>query len=91
MSDLTVRAAVNAHVAVHGAAGALTRAANAAAARLQREQTGQDIVEYGGILLVIALIIGAIITTGLPGHVASLVKSAVDNVFGAKSQTVTAK
>lgn len=91
MSDLMLQTAVKTRVTAQQAAGALAQLAHAAAARLQREQTGQDLVEYGGILLVIALIIGAVITTGLPSHIADLVKSAVDNVFGGRSQTVTAK
>ena len=90
MSDLILRTAVKSRVTAHGAASALARLANAAAVRLQREQTGQDMVEYGGIMLVIAVIIGAMVTTGLPGHIVSLVKSAVDNVFNGHNPSVTA-
>jgi len=91
MSDLILRSTVNARVTAYSAAGALVRLANKAAARFRREQTGQDLVEYGGVLLVVALIIGAIIATSLPQHIANLIKSAVDNVFSGQSKTVTAK
>ncbi len=91
MSDLILRTAVNAQVTVHGAAGALARRANKAAARFRREQTGQDLVEYGGVLLVVALIVGAIIATNLPQHIANLISSAVDNVFSGQNKSVTAK
>ena len=91
MSDLILRTTVTARVTAHGAAGALARLANKAASRFRREQTGQDLVEYGGVLLVVALIIGAIIATDLPTHIANLIKSAVDNVFNGQKQSVTAK
>ncbi len=91
MSDLMLRTAVNTRITAYTAADALARQASAAVERLRREQTGQDLVEYGGVLLVVALIIGALITTGIPGHIASLVKSAVDNVFSGQKSSVTAK
>ena len=91
MSDLILRTTVNARVTAYGAVGALARLASKAAARFRREQTGQDLVEYGGVLLVIALIIGAIIATDLPTHIANLIKSAVDNVFSGQSKSVSAK
>lgn len=91
MSDLILRTTVTARVTASGAVGALARLANKAAVRFRREQTGQDLVEYGGVLLVVALIIGAIIATDLPTHIANLIKSAVDNVFSGQSQSVSAK
>lgn len=91
MSDLILRIAVNTRVTAYGAASALASGARKAAVRLRREQTGQDLVEYGGVLLVVALIIGAIITTGLPAHIENLIKSAVDNVFSGQNKAVTAK
>lgn len=91
MSDLILRTAVKTRITAYSAASALACGATKAAARFRREQTGQDLVEYGGVLLVVALIIGAIIATSLPSHIANLIKSAVDNVFSGQSKTVTAK
>ena len=91
MSELMLRTAVATRVTVFSMAHALAGAANQATERFRREQTGQDMVEYGGIMLVIALIIGAIITLQVPQHIANLVSSAADNVFGTRSPTVTAK
>lgn len=91
MSDLILRTAVKTRVSAHDMAGALVRRVGAAAGRFRREQTGQDLVEYGGVLLVVALIIGAIIATDLPTHIANLIKSAVDNVFSGQSKSVSAK
>lgn len=91
MSDLILRTAVNTRITAYSAAGALACRANQVAARFRREQTGQDLIEYGGVLLVVALIIGAIIQTSLPTHIANLIKSAVDNVFSGQNKSVTAK
>lgn len=91
MSDLILRSAVKTRLTAYGAASGLVRRAQKAAARFRREQTGQDLVEYGGVLLVVALIIGAIIATDLPTHIANLIKSAVDNVFSGQSKSVSAK
>jgi Flp pilus assembly pilin Flp len=91
MSDLILRTAVKTRVTTYDVAEALARRTSETAERFRREQTGQDLVEYGGVLLVVALIIGAIIATSLPDHIANLIKSAVDNVFSGQSKTVTAK
>ena len=91
MSELILRTAVVTRVTAYSMAHALAGAAHQATERFRREQTGQDMVEYGGIMLVIAVIIGAFVTSPLPGHIESLVSSAVDNVFGSRSTTVTAK
>jgi len=90
MSELILRTAVVTRVTAYSMAHALAGAAHQATERFRREQTGQDMVEYGGIMLVIAVIIGAMVTTGLAGHIVSLVKSAVDNVFNGHNPSVTA-
>jgi Flp pilus assembly pilin Flp len=41
-----------------------------------KEQRGQTAAEYMGILLIVSLIIGALVTAGVPG----LIKDAVDNL-----------
>ena len=90
MSDLMLRTAVITRVTVFSMAHALAGAAHQAGERFRREQTGQDMVEYGGVLLLIALVVGALIQSTLPNHVAGLIKAAADNVFSGQGKSVTA-
>lgn len=53
-----------------------------AAERLRHEQRGQDLIEYGGILILVAAIIAALLATGIVGDVATFVKTAVNNIVG---------
>jgi Flp pilus assembly pilin Flp len=91
MSELMLRTAVFTRVTVYSMAHALAGAAHQAGERFRREQTGQDMVEYGGVLLLVALIVGALIASQIPTHVANLLTSAADNVFSGQSSSVTAK
>jgi Flp pilus assembly pilin Flp len=53
--------------------------------RLSREQTGQDLVEYGGILILVAAIITALFATGIVSDVSTFVKSAVSSIIGSSA------
>ena len=55
------------------------------AERLHREQRGQDLIEYGGILILVAAIITALLATGIVGDVANFVKSAVNGIIGSSA------
>jgi hypothetical protein len=48
--------------------------------RVRRGQRGQDVVEYAGVLLVVALIIGAVTSIGLPTAIAGDIKCAVQRI-----------
>jgi Flp pilus assembly pilin Flp len=91
MSDLMLRTAVITRVTVFSMAQALAGVAHQAGERFRREQTGQDMVEYGGVLLLVALIVGAMIASQVPTHVANLLSAAANNVFSGQSSSVTAK
>ncbi len=56
--------------------------ARRAAERLRREERGQDLIEYGGILILVAAIITALFAIGIPAHISSFVSSAVNNIVG---------
>jgi Flp pilus assembly pilin Flp len=45
-----------------------------------REQRGQTAAEYMGILLVVAVIIGAIATSGIGGTISGLIGDMIDSV-----------
>jgi len=57
-----------------------------AAARL-RDPSGQDLVEYGGILILVAAIVTALLATGIVGDVKTFVSSAVDNIIGTTAKS----
>ena len=45
-----------------------------------REQRGQTAAEYMGILLVVAVIIGAVATSGVGGKISDLIGSMIDSI-----------
>lgn len=77
-TELTLRAAAKAQVTLWGAGERV-------AARLRREQTGQDVIEYAGMIVLVAAIIVAVIQIGLPGKVSNAVSKAVNSIFGGGS------
>ena len=64
------------------AAAKFAAGARRAADRLASEQRGQDLIEYGGILILIAAIIAALFAIGIPGDIKTFVSSAVNNIIG---------
>ena len=64
MSNLMLRTATRSRVGLQTAAQRLAESAHRAAERFQREQTGQDMVEYAGVLLVVSVIIALIAASG---------------------------
>ena len=61
-------------IQMHGAGVALRRRA--------AEQRGQTAAEYMGILLVVAVIIGALIAANVDGRIADAANSMVDKIAG---------
>jgi Flp pilus assembly pilin Flp len=45
-----------------------------------REQRGQTAAEYMGILLIVAVIIGAIFSSGLGGKISNLIGTMIDHI-----------
>ena len=52
----------------------------AAVAQRAREQRGQTAAEYMGILLIVAVIIGAIATSGVGGKISGLIGGMIDSI-----------
>ena len=46
-----------------------------------RREDGQDLVEYGGLLILVAAIIAALFAAGIVGDFTKYVKPAVDSIF----------
>ena len=49
-----------------------------------RSEDGQDLVEYGGLLILVAAIIGALLAAGIVDDFSSYVKPAVSKIFTGK-------
>jgi Flp pilus assembly pilin Flp len=85
MSDLTLhtitRLSVSQRVARHAVATSVRRTAGRIADRFRREQTGQDVLEYSGMVVFVALIIGLMFTLNIPQTVATAVAHAANAMF----------
>lgn len=84
MSQLVLHIASSARVARRSAAGTLAACARRTYERLTREQTGQDMVEYAGVLLVVALIIAAVVATHLDTTIGNAVSGFVTDITSGK-------
>ncbi|MGH2886856.1 MAG: hypothetical protein ACRDPA_29890 [Solirubrobacteraceae bacterium] len=80
MSEFILRKTLGAHLALSSAADMLANYAHQAGERFRREQTGQDLLEYGGVLAIVALLIGALYATSFWTEVASTIHTAIDNI-----------
>jgi len=85
MSNLMLRTASRSTVELHAAVQRLADYMHRAAARVQREQTGQDMVEYAGVLLVVSVIISLIAVTDVWQPLVNGIKGLVGDVIGGKS------
>jgi Flp pilus assembly pilin Flp len=85
MSNLMLRTASRSTVELHAAAQRLADYMHRAAERLQREQTGQDMVEYAGVLLVVSVIISLIAVTGVWSPLVNAIKGLVGDVTTGKT------
>lgn len=52
------------------------------ATRLEAEEDGQTAAEYVGIIVIVAIIIGAIATTDIGGQIASGISSQIERILG---------
>jgi Flp pilus assembly pilin Flp len=85
MSNLMVRTASRSQVELHAAAARLADYLHKAVARVQREQTGQDMVEYAGVLLVVSVIIAAVAATGVWSPLATGITNLIKEVLSGTS------
>lgn len=81
MRDPILRATARTHVAVIAARQEFPERL-ARLVRAMRDQSGQDIVEYGGILVLVAAILTVLITqTDIPSTIAHDISSEVNSIF----------
>jgi len=76
MTNLIIRT----HISLHNFSRAVAAGLAGAVERIGRED-GQDLVEYGGLLILIAAIIGALFAAGILSDFNSVVKPDVSKIF----------
>jgi Flp pilus assembly pilin Flp len=81
MSDVILRTAVRVKVEAHSLPQTLARATRRAGERLRREQTGAEVLEYGGILVLVGLIIVVLFQFNIPNTVSTKVGTAISQIF----------
>ncbi len=81
MRDPILRATARTHVALTAARREFTERLARLGCAL-RVEDGQDIVEYGGILVLVAAILTVLITqTNIPSTIASDISKEINNIF----------
>jgi Flp pilus assembly pilin Flp len=80
-----LRTASRSQIELHAAAQRLADYMHRAGTRLQRDQTGQDMVEYAGVLLVVSVIISLIAVTGVWNPLVNAIKGLIGDVTTGKS------
>jgi hypothetical protein len=90
MSNLTLRAVVYAKLTCRAWTRSAARGAGRAADRLRREQTGQDVLEYVGMIVLVAAVIALLFSLDLPTKAADAIASAINSVFSQGHSTYTA-
>jgi hypothetical protein len=88
MSDVVLRTVTRSQVAVSFARHRLGVLARRVTGRLG-EQRGQDLIEYAGVLAIIALIIGAIFATGFWNTVRDAVTNTINSILSGHGSTTT--
>lgn len=81
MSDLTLHTVVRSQVALRSARQALAAGARRTVQRLTREQTGQDVLEYTGLIVFVAAAIALMFSLDIPQKVVEAMASAINSVF----------
>lgn len=94
MSELSLRTVTRAQVALRHARHSLRNHAvvgvRRAADRLRREQTGQDVLEYAGMIVLVAVVIALLFSLHVPTTVAHAIANAVNAIVSGKSSTYSA-
>jgi Flp pilus assembly pilin Flp len=79
MSNFIIRT----HIELQNLSRAMTAAMVGAVERFRRED-GQDLVEYGGLLILVAAIIAALLSAGIVDDFGKYVSPAVSKIFTGK-------
>lgn len=81
MSDFTINTVARLQVAKQTARDTMVTGVRRATERFRREQTGQDVLEYSGLIVFVAIVIGLLFTIQVPQNVGTAVANAFNAVF----------
>jgi Flp pilus assembly pilin Flp len=81
MSDLILRTAVRVRVEAYTLPETLAGYARRTSERFRREQTGAEVIEYGGILVLVGLIVALLIQLNIPSWVHDKVQTALNSIL----------
>jgi Flp pilus assembly pilin Flp len=89
MSGLSLYTLTQLRVASRYGRSVIARGSARVAHRLQREQTGQDVLEYAGMIVLVAAVIVLLFTLNVPNTVATAIAHAVNSIVSNGSSTYT--
>jgi Flp pilus assembly pilin Flp len=81
MSDLTLHTYIRLQIAARSAGQAIIARTQRAGERFHREQTGQDVLEYTGLIVFVAAVVVIMFTMNIPQKVGDAVASAANQIF----------
>jgi len=94
MNELSLRTLTRTQVALRSARHSIRRHAVASAGRagdrLRREQTGQDVLEYAGMIVLVAVVIALLFSLNVPSTIGHAIANAVNAIVSGKSSTYSA-
>jgi Flp pilus assembly pilin Flp len=85
MSDVILHSTARARVERHALVARLAAYGRRAVERAQREQTGQDMVEYAGVVLIVSIIVAAVALSPIGSTIANGLSNLVNDVLSGKS------
>jgi Flp pilus assembly pilin Flp len=89
MSELSLYTLTQLRIACRYGRSAVARGSARVARRLQREQTGQDVLEYAGMIVLVAAVIALLFTLNVPSTIATAVAHAVNSIVSNGSSSYT--
>ena len=84
MSDLMLQKSVQTKLVLVAVSAALTGYVRSLAARVGPDESGQDLVEYAGIIILVAIIIGAIGISPLGSLIGNTISSKITSIVNNK-------
>jgi Flp pilus assembly pilin Flp len=81
MSDFTLNTVARLQVAKQTVRDAMVTGARRAAERFRREQTGQDVLEYSGLIVFVAIVIGLLFTIQVPQNIGTAMANGFNAAF----------
>jgi Flp pilus assembly pilin Flp len=89
MSELSQYTLIQLRIACRYGRSAIAHGSARVARRLQREQSGQDVLEYAGMVVLVAAVIALLFTLNVPSTVGTAIAHAANSIVSNGSSTYT--